>query len=257
MQEDNQSFVADDRPTHPGWRALLPLTLIGGGAVLVTTGMELRDIRHWLHAAGSWAPLVFVIAAVTAMTLMVPKTAVSVTAGVFFGTALGSLLLLFSALLAAGLNYAIGRWWLYESIERMLAGGGKSNRSLLLRAVRDMASEGGLRFHLLVRMAPLPTTMISYAMGASGSRIGPYLLAVAIAVIPQTLWVHGGTAVTLIEHGDSSPLQWIGTTVSIVAAIVITFVIPPLALKRLESLRHSERDSPREIAELEPEGVAD
>ncbi len=257
VQEYNESSVAEDRPTHHPWRALLPLTLIAGGVVLVMSGWNVSDFRQWLNAAGSWAPLVFVFTAVAAMTLMVPKTAVSVTAGVLFGTALGSFLLLIVAVMAAALNYAIGRWWLYESIELKLAAAGQSNRSLLLRAVRDMASEAGLRFHLLVRLAPVPTTMISYAMGASGSRIGPFLLAAAITVIPQTLWVHGGTAVTLIGQPHSAPLQWIGPIISILAAITISVLIPPLALQRVEALRRRREAAGKRLNDLNPRGAAD
>ena len=227
-------------------RFLVPALLVTCGAMLVFLGSDTRDLRSWLQDAGPWAPLAFIFLGIASMSILVPKTAVSVTAGALFGTIVGSLLMLVIAVAAAGLNYAIGRWWLHESIRRNLTDADAQNRMMWIRAVRDIARDAGFRFHFLVRMAPIPTTLISYAMGACGSKLRPFLLAAAVAVIPQSLWVHGGTAAILIDDPGASGLRWTSVIISVVAALAISILVPRMAMKRIDTMR-----------ELQTSGVTD
>lgn len=216
------------------WLPVIPIacgiSLMASG---IDTGRQQESLRHILAQADSWAPLLFVIIAVLALTVLIPKTAVSLTAGALFGTAAGCLLMLLVAVTAAAINYAIGRWWLHAKVDRALDARG---RGTWTRAVRDMAAEAGCGFHFLLRLTPLPTAVISYAMGASGSRFFPFLVGAAGSIIPQSLWVHGGTAVTAAGETGAGPLRWLGIVVSVVAAIAIGIVVPPLAMRRIEAM---------------------
>lgn len=242
---DRSNMVTDDAGAdRRSFRFLLPTALICLGGLAVLSGVDASLVRQWLTDAGQLAPLLFVVLGVLAMSVLVPKTVVSVTAGALFGTAVGSLLMLVTAVAAAALNYSIGRWWLYDSIERKLVGMKTKDRTLWIRAIRDVARQAGFRFHLLIRLTPIPTTLISYTMGASASRIGPFLLAAGVAVLPQTLWVHGGTAVTLVKNESASWLQWSGVIVSVTAAIAIGILVPRFAIERIEQIKSAavERD---------------
>lgn len=214
----------------------MPVILICCGGLLVFSGLDFRDLQSWLRDTGHWAPLAFVLAGVLSMTVMVPKTIVSLSAGALFGTALGSLLMLIIAVSAAALNYSIARWWLYDSISRKLCKT-QHNGAVWIRAIRELAADAGFRFHFLVRLTPIPTTLISYMMGASGSTMRPFLLAAAVAVIPQMLWVHGGTAMKMIDDPNVSGLRWLGVIVSVFAAITIGVIVPGEAMKRVHELR--------------------
>lgn len=207
---------------------------------MLWAGFDPRNLDSWMRDCGPWAPPLFVGLGVSAMTLMVPKTLVSITAGALFGTWMGSTLMLITAVLAAILNYSIGRWWLLDSIHRRLVfaeNQPQPNRPLVwLGAVKEISTEAGFRFHLLVRLMPIPTTLISYTMGATGSRLRPFLSAAAVAVIPQMLWVHGGTAATMIDGPDASRLRWASIIVSVLAAVAISIIVPREAIKRVEAM---------------------
>lgn len=234
-------------------RFLFPASLVCCGAVLIACGFDPRDLQHWLQQRGAMAPVFFIGVGIIAMTVLVPKTLVSITAGALFGTLTGSLLMLVIAVAAAATNHAIGRWWLHDSICRRLndSEGGAGNeptfdqpRSTMdwLHAIADLAGEAGFRLHLLIRLMPIPTTLISYVMGAMGSKRSPFLLAAAVAVLPQTLWVHAGTAATMMDDSSTSQLRWVGIMVSILAAIAVGVIIPKAAIKRIESYRHGKFD---------------
>lgn len=220
----------DDRP----WRRfLVPALSFCVGGLLMYLGLDVRNLQAWLEQAGPWAPIAFVVAGVLSMTVLVPKTVVSITAGALLGTSVGSLAMLVIAVSAATLNYSIARWWLFDSISRKLSETERRDGLAWIHAVRDLAADAGFRFHLLVRLTPVPTTLISYTMGASGSKLRPFLLAAAVAVIPQILWVHGGTAATMIDDPSVSGLRWVSVIVSVLAAIAISVIVPHDAMKRI------------------------
>ncbi len=202
--------------------------------MLIYSGLDIRDLQAWLGRAGPWAPIMFALAGVISMTAFVPKTVVSITAGALFGTTLGSLLMLVVAVSAAALNYSIARWWLFDSIGCRLHDMEQHHGTRWMRAVRNVAADAGFQFHLLVRLTPIPTTLISYTMGANGSRRRPFLLAAAVAVIPQMLWVHGGAAATMIDDPSVSGLRWLSVVVSVLAAVAIGVMVPHQASKRLQ-----------------------
>lgn len=171
------------------------------------------------------------------MSAVMPKTAVSITAGALFGTTLGSGLMVVIAVIAAWLNYVIGRWWLSGSVERRLqddtSTAGDDRRKWML-ALAEVAGGAGFGLHLLIRLSPVPTMVISYCMGAVGARRLPYLLAAAAAIVPQILWVHGGATATAIHGPDTSALRWISGGLSIAVAVFVTIILPREAMKRLE-----------------------
>jgi uncharacterized membrane protein YdjX (TVP38/TMEM64 family) len=229
--------VVENTPRdRQSFRFLVPTLLLFCAALLMFFGVDGRDLQEWLRRAGPWAPTAFIFAGIAMMSVLVPKTLVSIAAGALFGTLLGSFLMLIIAVFAAALNYAIGRWWLHDSIDKRLATAGQKSGETWTRAVRDAASEAGFCFHFLVRLTPIPTTLISYAMGASGSRIRPFLMAAAVAVIPQALWVHSGTAATLMHQPGAPALRWASIVVSVTAAIAISILIPRVAIRRAQSL---------------------
>ncbi len=163
------------------------------------------------------------------MSLFLPKTVVSVTAGVLFGTWLGGLLLIVTAVSAALLNYAIGRWFLRDSLNKRLLR--HPNRWIV--AARTTAEDAGFGFHLLARMTPLPTTVISYSMGAFGARWRPFLAAAFVGAVPQWLWVHSGSATTRAVSTDAGLAQWVGAALSLSAAVGITLALPRIVIRAL------------------------
>jgi uncharacterized membrane protein YdjX (TVP38/TMEM64 family) len=210
------------------------------GITLALCGYEFDDLQSWLKSKGHWAPLAFVLLGIVSMTMLVPKTLVSITAGALFGTMNGGLLMLFIAVLAAAVNYGIGRWWLFESINRRFDHPSRKSDQSWTRVVRDMAADAGFGFHFLARLLPVPATMISYLMGASGSRLSPFLWAAAFGVIPQLLWVHGGTAFTMIDDPSTTGLRWMGVAVSVLAGIAIAVIVPREAMQRIEAARTAD-----------------
>ncbi|MAI72123.1 MAG: hypothetical protein CMM01_14600 [Rhodopirellula sp.] len=235
-----QAIVIVNRKTggkYISLRFLIPLSLITCGLSLLMSGFEFSDLRNELARDGEWTPVLFMLCGVAAMTVLVPKTAVSLSAGAIFGTLTGGTLMLFIAVIAASLNYCIARWWLHEAICTKLARERQNRSSNRLRAIHNLAADAGFLFHLMVRLTPIPTTLISYTMGASGSRLGPFLSAAAVAVGPQLLWVQSGASAAIIADGSASTTHWVAVIASVVAAILTSILVPKMALQQIKLVK--------------------
>ena len=268
LSSAQQSSAADQPPSAPGprptinqstdqpimvagWvRLILPGVLLGCAVAWLWLEVDISRLESWLDSAGPWAAIAFVSISVVLMSIFLPKTAVSVTAGALFGTTLGSSLMVVIGVAAAALNYAIGHWWLGDMIRRRLRQPSRDDhpdQQTWSQAVVDLTAEAGFGLHLLIRLSPVPTMVISYAMGAVGARWLPYLAAAAVAIIPQILWVHGGATAISIHDSQASTLRWISGGLSIVVAIAVTVIVPREAIRRLRS----QTPSPRVRSEIE------
>ena len=152
------------------------------------------------------------------MSLFVPKTIVSIAAGGVFAMPNGFWILSLTAVVSATVNYHIGKWSLGDMPQP--TGGKKAKLTHSLSRFADTAKVGGIGFHLMIRLLPIPTTVISYSMGASGARQRPYLLAALLATVPQWLWVYCGAMA--IDPSKTSA-KWIGIGVSATTGIVFSY----------------------------------
>jgi uncharacterized membrane protein YdjX (TVP38/TMEM64 family) len=237
------------------YRILLPAMLLGMLAVLVHSQSDMAGLRTWLDSSGPLAPILFISIGILLMSAFVPKTVMSIMAGALFGTGLGSGLMLVVAVVAALVNYHIGRWWMKRPDPQMSdqqtadpAGPESqslSKQDLVVQSISRMAAEAGFGAHLLVRLLPVPTTVISYGMGAAQARLRPYLIAAAVAVIPQTLWVHSGTAATLVGETSTTTAQWVSIAMAIVGGLLIAVIIPQRVLRQIRQnqLRQSSNST--------------
>lgn len=204
-------------------------------------GFDSREFRDWLVSYQSLTPLVFVIAAVGLMSICLPKTIMSITAGALFGTGLGSVLLLTAAVTAAVINYVIGRWLSGSTSSKSTMHQLQQSQSdrtatrQIVDTISKLAEEAGFRFHLLVRLSPIPTMVISYAMGFYHARFFPYVAAAAVAVIPQVLWIHSGTIAGLSQSDTPVLTQWVSPIIATLAAVLVSVLIPREVMKKLRS----------------------
>lgn len=242
MTDTVLSMIPSEKTASLMRRISLPLGFAAFGLLLVFSGYRFDDLSHWLQSTGNWAPLLFIVTGTLLMTMMMPKTMVSLAAGALFGTQDGCPIMLVTAVTAATLNYTIGRYW--------IGAGGYfySNRSSLdpqrdvgdasiswPRAVGQLAQDAGFGIHLLVRLAPVPTTIISYSMGAAGARFVPYVAAAAVAVVPQLLYVHA--AAMAVDSEQSLHFRWISSVLSLSVATLVSLALPPIAIRRLKEIR--------------------
>lgn len=220
------------------------MVLIAIGIAGLISGQGVVWANQTMASVREAGPPAFVLVGTLAMCLFVPKTLVSIAAGSVLGFWVGAPTLTATAFVSAWLNYQLGRWSLAEtrpnhsvdaeslpdagsdSIDAN-AGEGKRWKETLCE-IQSIARDAGLGLHLLVRLSPVPTTIISYSMGASRSRQVPYLFAALLATVPQWLWVQCGAMAKEAVTVSDGPwvTRWAGLILSVLAAVVLSVWVP-------------------------------
>lgn len=220
-------------------RLSLPLVLACIGMALLVSGYRFGDLSLWLKTTGNWAPLLFIAAGTVSMSMMMPKTMVSLAAGALFGTQAGCPIMLVTAIAAAILNYQIGKHWIGSgrdfSSSPVNQAASDTPPNKLSVALAQMARDAGFGLHLLVRLSPIPTTLISYSMGAVQARTVPYVGAAAVAVLPQLLYVHAASLAMDADQFERN--RWISSVMSLAVAVIVSIALPQIAMRRLKQLR--------------------
>jgi uncharacterized membrane protein YdjX (TVP38/TMEM64 family) len=144
--------------------------------VRLPTAVELRD---WSTSVGPWFPLAFLAAHIVVTVLPFPRTAFTLAAGLLFGPLLGVTLAVTASTVSALAALALVR-----------AAGWQLNRLVRHHAVDRLDSrlrERGWVAVISLRLIPLvPFAPLNYAVGASGVRVLPYVLATVAGLIPGT-----------------------------------------------------------------------
>lgn len=151
------------------------LALLVIAALAIVVGEELDHNLHALERRlthlGAWAPILFVLGMGLLTSLFVPETLFALMAGALFGLGRGTLLLACGSYLGAVMQFGLGRHLLSGLTHKLVA------RRPALAGVLLAVRKEQLRLQLLLRLTPLNPALVSYALGATGVRPGPFLLA--------------------------------------------------------------------------------
>ncbi|MDP3541459.1 MAG: TVP38/TMEM64 family protein [Elusimicrobiota bacterium] len=149
-------------------------------------------LRSALLAVAAWGAagyVAFIALYALASVVFLPASVLTMGAGAVFGAGRGFALVWTGAMLGIFASFLIARHGLRGWVERRAA-------HMPLFAAIDAAVESeGWRVVLLTRLAPLPFAPLNYAYGVTRVRLGEYLLASGVGIVPGTLlFVHVGAA---------------------------------------------------------------
>jgi uncharacterized membrane protein YdjX (TVP38/TMEM64 family) len=190
-------------------RAAVLAGLVAVGVLVVAT-VDLPAVdsaRDWLDRAGPTGPVLLALGVGVALLGPVPRTALSVLAGLVAGFPLGLAISLAGGMLGGAGAFALGRT-LGRPAVAALAG------PRLARADRFLDARG-FGAVLALRLFPAaPFTVVSYAAGLSAVRTGAYLAATALGLVPSTVLQVGAGA--SVQHLD----RWADVLTSPAAPVV-------------------------------------
>ncbi|MBG6226608.1 putative membrane protein YdjX (TVP38/TMEM64 family) [Arthrobacter sp. CAN_A2] len=179
MQQDagpRQSWLTPLR------RALLLGVIIVAATVAVVALPlpDLDELRSLIERAGWWGPVGFVLGYAALTLAPVPKSVLSVSAGVLFGFLPGLLLVYVAALLGATAAFWLGRLLGRDAVEKFTG--------THVQRVDDILSKRGLVAVIGVRLVPvLPFTAINYSAGLTALGWWPYILGTMVGILPGTV----------------------------------------------------------------------
>jgi len=215
------------------WRSLFYLGV--GVALLVGARFfqvqdRLKQVLDWVGQLGPWAPVWFIAIYVVAAVLFIPGSVLTLGAGAVFGVVWGSIYVSVASTLGATASFLIARYFARAAIARKIEG--NERFAAIDRAV---ASEGW-KIVGLTRLSPVfPFTLLNYAFGITQVKLGHYILASWIGMMPGTLmFVYlGSLAKATSGERTRTTGEWVLYGVGLVATVLVTVFVTRLAKQAL------------------------
>ncbi len=181
-----------------------------------------------VESLGTWGPIAFVAVYVLATVFMVPGSILTLGAGALFGVVQGSVLVSIASTAGATLAFLIGRHLARAWVQ------GKIEGNSTFKAIDDAVGLEGWKIVGLTRLSPIfPFSLLNYAFGLTKVKLGHYVLASWIGMMPGTvMYVYIGSLAKATSEGRSVG-QWILTGVGLAATVLVTVVITRAAKKAL------------------------
>jgi uncharacterized membrane protein YdjX (TVP38/TMEM64 family) len=213
----------------------------GAAALLLVAAEKLLPIGAWLQAFGEWISglgptggVLYGVFYVIAALLFVPGLPLTLGAGYLFGFLWGTILVSAASTAASGLAFLIARYLARPSIEKL------ARKNPKFDAIDRAIAKSGWKVVVLLRLSPLvPFSLSNYLYGLTAVRLGPYLLASWIAMLPATfLYVSLGAAGHRLGQGRArSPWEWALLGLGLAATVAVTILLTRLARKELQKGR--------------------
>ncbi|GGJ85482.1 hypothetical protein GCM10010123_13960 [Pilimelia anulata] len=179
-------------------RRLLPLLGAVAALAVVATQLPLHHIREAVAGLGAGAPVAAVALGAALISVLVPRTAISMACGALFGAFAGFWCAVAAAMIAAVGTYLLGRWAGSGLLAARLGG-------RLHRLDRWLARRGVLAV-VVTRLLPLsPFGLVGYAYGTTTVRARHYLLGTLIGALPSSV-SYATLGAAVVAPGALSPL---------------------------------------------------
>jgi len=245
MSTQNGSGEGQDQVPQTGrgwWR---PVLLIAAIAVLwyiawrYDLGDRLTNIRGWIERLGLLGPLVFIMLRAGAGVAMIPGSAISMTAGLLFGTVTGIVCVSAGKTLGAAAAFLISRHFARDAVARWIAR--KPRFGSLDRIVRE---QGAVVVALMRLFPAVPFTVQNYAFGLSGISFRTYLFWSWLGMLPWAVFVVVGMNI-ITETLTTGRVPWallvvFGATLLTIAALIVYSLLRLRAATRVSGASEAE-----------------
>lgn len=216
------------------WLVLgLALIALSAAASLLPLAQWVKTISGWMDALGPFGVVAFALIYALATVLFMPGSVLTISAGLIYGVALGTLAAWSGAVLGASLAFLLGRYLARSKIEQKTKGNEK------FRAIDAAIGKQGWKIVGLLRLSPLiPFNASNYFYGITKVGFWPYVLASAGGMLPGTLlYVYLGAAGRAGLGGAGtrrSSLEYVFFGVGLLVTIGVTIWVNRIAKQALK-----------------------
>jgi len=195
--------AATANPHKMGWKRRLirvgVLTVVVAGLAFAAAVLPLREIAAAVAGLGPAAAVAVAVIGGLLLSVLVPRTAITLACGALLGAGVGAATALAAAVIAAVATYYAGHW-----AGRGALGAKAGGR---MQRLDGWLNRRGLSAVLLVRFLPLaPFGLIGYAYGTTSVCRKRYLLGTTLAAIPSAV-TYAVIGAAVAAPGEMNPLS--------------------------------------------------
>lgn len=174
---------------------------------------------EYIEGAGPAGYVAFVAGYAALEVLAIPAIPLTMSAGLIFGPATGTILCSISGTIAATAAFLIARYAARERILALVAG----NKKFL--AIDKAIGEDSFRVVTLLRLSPLlPFSLGNYVYGLTSVKLWPYIFGSWLGMLPGT-WAYvsaGAFGRSLLEAEEGQAIFGDSSVLSLAAGVAIT-----------------------------------
>lgn len=223
--------------------------IIGAAAALGVLAWRL-PVSHWivwladqLRGMGAMGVALFIVVYVLAEVALLPGSLFTLAAGFAYGPVGGLLVASPASVLAATVAFVLGRTGLRGWVKTWIT------RYPAAHALDTAIGRNSFKLIFLLRLSPvIPFNILNYALGLSDAKVGRYVVASFIGMLPGT-WMYvylGSLATTAAELTDAGrgagPQRLALTIIGLLATVIVVVLVTRAARRALdEELARSRR----------------
>jgi uncharacterized membrane protein YdjX (TVP38/TMEM64 family) len=184
-----------------------------GVAAFLMGGISPDRLQLLLNQTGVWTPLIYIAIYVLATVLILPSTALNLTAGAIFGLWWGTLWTSIAAILAAVVSFSFTRTVGRDVVALKL---GRN-----FREMDDRFQQGGIFYMFALRLLPIiPYGLVNFTAGLTSIKFRDYFLGTLLGTVPGILpfVMLGSFGLRAIQTGEILPLLG---ALSLIALLVV------------------------------------
>jgi uncharacterized membrane protein YdjX (TVP38/TMEM64 family) len=193
----------------------------------------IRGFIGWVQQLGPPGVIVFIVVYALATVLFLPGWIFTVSAGLIYGIAGGTLVALAGAITGATLAFLVARYLLRQHIEEF------AKKNPRFQAIDAAIGKNGWKIVGLLRLSPLiPFNFSNYFYGITSISLGAYVAVSAVGIIPGTLLYAylGAIGQASISGGASQHSKWqyVLLGVGLMATVAVTILVSRIAKNALK-----------------------
>jgi len=222
MPTENKTKTKPKGRVKGWWRPVLLIVLVIAVLILARVfglGERLGQLQDWIKNLGVLGYVVFLLLYVVATVAAIPGSALTIIAGVLFGSVLGVILVSIASTTGASLAFLVSRYFARDATARWLS------RHEKFKRLDQLTEDHGAIIVAITRLIPLfPFNFLNYGFGLTKVRFWTYVFWSWLCMLPGTvLYVVGAAAVTkAISQGR---IPWVLILVVVVAFVILALLV--------------------------------
>ena len=157
-------------------------------------------MQEWFQELGFIGYAVYVVIYILVAVFMFPASAITIVAGITFGSILGGILALVGATIGSAVAFIIARYVARDTIVN------KFGTNPIFRKIENGVRENGTSFLILTRLIPLfPFNIQNYAYGVTPMKLSTFVFVSLVTMAPGA-FVYAFMAGEIVAHGISVKL---------------------------------------------------
>lgn len=161
---------------------------------------NVRDLQAWFQGQGYIGYVLYILLYIFVAVFMFPASAITIAAGITFGSVTGGILALTGATIGATVAFIVARYAARDVIIN------KFGSSPIFRKIENGVNENGVQFLILTRLVPLfPYNIQNYAYGVTQMRL-PLFTLVSLFTMAPGAFIYAFMAGEIVTEGISAKL---------------------------------------------------